>query len=690
MRAVIIALLLTAVSASASDEQASSDQTTTANPIRKVVTMLQAMQKKVEAEGEKETELFEKFMCYCKNAGGTLGTSISAAEAKVPSVGSDIEEGEAKLKQDKEDLKKAQADRVDAKKAMGEATAIREKEAGEFADEKAEYTANINSMSGAIEAITNGMVGFLQTEGAKTLRQTAMNNKDLTDFDREELVSFLSGTQSGEYAPKSGEITGILKEMKDTMSKSLADAEAQEADAVNSYQELMAAKTKEVNALTRTIEAKTVRIGEMSVSIVQMKEDLSDTQAALLEDQKFLKDMDKNCAAKTGEHEANMKVRGEELVAIADTIKILNDDDALELFKKTLPGASASFVQVGASAAALSTRALAKITEARHLESRPRPGLDFLALALQGKKIDFGKVVKMIDDMVANLKTEQSDDDMKKEYCNKQFDFADDKKKGLEHSVSSLETEIAKAEETIATIKDDIKSLNEGIVALDKSVAEATEQRKEENSDFTELMGSNSAAVELLKFAKNRLNKFYNPKLAQIQYKAPAVLADISAHHQNKEAPPPPPATAAAYSAKSEESGGVISMIDLMVKDVNKEMTEANANEKNAQGDYEKTMGDAAEKRALDSKTLTDKEKAKAEVEGELEKAQEEKTSTTKELMATESYISSLHAECDWLIQYFDVRKEARTGEIESLKSAKAILSGMGSLLQTGKNLRGL
>jgi len=675
MRAIIAALfglLVTSVSAIASDQQASSDQVAAANPIRKVVTMLQAMSKKVEAEGNKEKDLYEKFMCYCKNAGGTLGTSIAAAEAKVPSVGSDIAESEAKLKQDKEDLKKAQADRVDAKKAMAEATEIREKEAAAFADEKAEHTANINAVTGAIDAIEKGMTGFLQTKEAQFLRQTAMNDKDLTDFDREELVSFLSGTQSGEYAPKSGEITGILKEMKDTMSKSLAEAEAQEADAVKSYTELMAAKTKEVQALTKTIEAKTVRIGELSVSIVQMKEDLSDTQAALLEDQKFLRDMDKNCAAKTSEFEANMKVRGEELVALADTIKILNDDDALELFKKTLPGASASFVQT--SGGAQRARALAKVNEARRLESRPHPGLDFLALALQGKKINFAKVIKMIDDMVTNLQTEQADDDNKKEYCNMQFDAADDKKKGLEHSVSDLEAAIAKEEETIAGLKEDIKALNDGITALDKSVAEATEQRKEENQDFTELMSSNSAAKELLAFAKNRLNKFYNPSLAKA-----AVLADVSSHQQSKVAPPPPPETAAAYSKKSEESTGVIGMIDTLVKDLDKEMTEAETSEKNSQKDYEKTMNDSAEKRALDSKTLTDKAKAKAEVEGELEQSKEGKVATTRELMATQEYIQSLHAECDWLLQYFDVRKEARTGEIESLKSAKA---SSGSIIQ--------
>merc|ERR1719409_1157189 len=105
-------------------------------------------------------------------------------------------------------------------------------------------------------------------------------------------------------------------------------------------------------------------------------------------------------------------------------------------------------------------------------------------------------------------------------------------------------------------------------------------------------------------------------------------------------------------------------------------MTEAETGEKNAQSEYEKFMSDAAEKRATDSKDLTDKEGYKAEAETELQTAKEGKTAKVKELMATEKYISSLHAECDWLLSNFDVRKTARTGEIEALKNAKAVLSG--------------
>merc|ERR1719387_1764240 len=156
-------------------------------------------------------------------------------------------------------------------------------------------------------------------------------------------------------------------------------------------------------------------------------------------------------------------------------------------------------------------------------------------------------------------------------------------------------------------------------------------------------------------------------------------------------APPPPPETAAAFSKKSEESNGVIAMIDLMIKDLTKEMTEAKAEEENAQEDYDQAMKDAADKRAADSKSLADKAKAKAELEAELEANTEEKKATEKSHMATLEHIQSLHAECDWLLQYYQVRKEARAGKVESLKTAKAVLSGADfSLVETGTKRRSL
>jgi len=704
---VACVILLSTLSFAASTQQREA-VSMTANPIRKVVNMLQAMQKKVTEEGEIELKLFDKFMCYCEKGDTALAKSIADAEAKMPALVAEIEEAEQEVKQLKLDLEAHKADRAAAKKAMAEATALREKEASAFASYKAEADSNIGAMVKATDAIEKGMAGsFLQTSEAQVLKNLVLAQNSLEDFAREEITAFLSNSQG--YAPASGQIVGILKQMTDTFTKELEEATAAEEAAIKAYEELMAAKQKEVDALTKAIEEKMVRLGNVQVEIVEMKEDLDDTGKGLLEDKKFLADLKKNCATKAAEHEENVKLRSQELLALADTIKVLNDDDALELFKKTLPSGS-SFLQLQVTAAEQRQQALAKLRTVR----RGHPELNFIALALEGKKVDFAKIIKMIDEMVVVLQKEQQSDTDKKEYCDTQLDLASDKKKELERSISLLEKAIAKEKEAISMLADEIKSLEEAIVALDKSVAEATVQRKEENAEFTELMANDAAAKELLGFAKNRLNKFYNPKL----YKPPpkrvlseedsivvnmggtlaptaapggiagtgiSALVDISAHNAAKVAPPPPPETAAAFSKKSEESNGVIGMIDLLIADLTKEMTEAKTTEKDAQADYEQAMKDAAEKRAEDTQTLADKQKAKAETEASMEADKEEKAGTTQSLMATLENIQSLHGECDWLLQYFSVRKEARSGEIDSLKSAKAVLSGADySLLETG------
>merc|ERR1719482_756603 len=183
--------------------------------------------------------------------------------------------------------------------------------------------------------------GFLQTRAANTLLHLVGEKLDVDEEDRQMLKAFLQGTQSVEYAPSSGQITGILKTMGDEMSKSLADATAAEKAAILAFDELVAAKTKEINALTAAVEAKMTRSGNLAVEIVQMKNDLGDTEAALLQDKAFLKDMEANCKTKSDEWAVIVQTRSQELLVLADTIKVLNDDDALELFKKTLPAASA-------------------------------------------------------------------------------------------------------------------------------------------------------------------------------------------------------------------------------------------------------------------------------------------------------------------------------------------------------------
>jgi len=272
-----------------------------------------------------------------------------------------------------------------------------------------------------------------------------------------------------------------------------------------------------------------------------------------------------------------------------------------------------------------------------------------------------------------------------------------------------LEKAIEDGTEQISALASEIKALEKGIKELDKSVAEATSTRKEEHDDYVETLAANQAAKDLLAFAKNRLNKFYNPKL----YKAPpkrelseeeritvnmgGTLAPTAAPGGiagtgiglAQVAPPPPPEANLAYKKSGEESNGVIAMIDLLVADLDKDIQVMEVEEKDAQKEYEQFMADASDKRAQDSKSITDNESAKAQTETDLQANKESKGSKQMEAMETAKYISGLHEECDWLLKYFDARKAARTGEIDALGKAKAVLSGADfSLVQTGAAVR--
>merc|ERR1712150_399273 len=296
------------------------------------------------------------------------------------------------------------------------------------------------------------------------------------------------------------------------------------------------------------------------------------------------------------------------------------------------------------------------------------------------------------------------DDDGKKEYCNVQFDSTDDKKKALERSISDTEAAIANTEEAISTLTAEMEALADGIKALDKSVAEATEQRKQEHAAFKELMAQDTAAKEVLNFAKNRLQAFYNPKLHKAAPKAElsaenrifvneggsiptvapggiantgiTVLAQMSTHTRSDAEQPEAPAAPGAAKPLHEENNAVLAMMNVLIKDLDNDMTVAETNEKDAQAEYVKTMESAADKRATDSKSVTQKTSAKADLETELQMHTDSKEEDSRKLGATNQVIHNLHGECDWLLQYFDERKAARAGEVDALGRAKAVLSG--------------
>jgi len=493
---------------------------------------------------------------------------------------------------------------------------------------------------------------------------------------------------------------GILKAMKDDMEAELKDAIAEEEKAIAGFNDLKASKETEIEVATEAIETKTARSGEIAVSVVQTKDALEDTTEELADVEKFAAQFETECATKEKEMAERAKIRAEEVKAISEAISILNDDDALDVFKKARPSAlvqeELGFLQKSSNFASKAKKAQAILAvAAARAHSTQLNVLLFtlnskLKLSAKGKAKGLESVIKMIDDMVVLLGKDQKEDDKSKTFCEDELEktedeekAATDKKTQIEASVAEMTDEIAELAESIATLEQDIKD-------LDKTVAQATEQRKEEHADFTEAMQLNEAAVGLVEKAKNRLQKFYNPTL----YKAPpktemsmeekimqaGSFVQIRSHARDEEdsdvAPPVAPDMPSGEYKKSEKSAGVIGLMDMMVREIETDMKDAEYEEKTAQSDYAKLMSESQETRTANSKGITTKMASKATLEGKLEAEKGVLADTKEDLSLIGTALSDLHAQCDFLLQNYDLRKEARSNEIESLKNAKAILSG--------------
>merc|ERR1719213_1568787 len=266
----------------------------------------------------------------------------------------------------------------------------------------------------------------------------------------------------------------------------------------------------------------------------------------------------------------------------------------------------------------------------------------------------------MIDEMVALLGGEQKDDDDKKAYCEKSLDESEDEKKVLENTIGDLEKSIATTEESISTLAEEIAALLKGIADLDSQVKEATKTREEENAFYKKTMQEDTAAKDILMMAKNRLAKFYAPKMyvppAKVERSTMGRISDEMSLEQRAD-PGPPPATWGAYATKSEEHGGVVAMMDLLIADLDKEMTAMTTDEKESQKEYEEMMQLSADKRAADSKSMEQKTADKAATEADLLNLKQESKSKGKELYMKEVQLKDLHMECDWLQANFEVRK---------------------------------
>eukprot|EP00435_Cladocopium_sp_Y103_P009924 s1745_g2.t1 len=524
-------------------------------------------------------------------------------------------------------------------------------------------TLSVAGVAGTTEA------SFLQRQDAvQRMSKAVEQNQRLSSDAKQRLSAFLAhrGTESP------GFVVGMLSGIKDDTQEEIQVETSAEEKAVENFEEVETSKKTEIATLLNTFERKMKNIGEKQVEVVNLKRELSEQGDSIEDDKKMLAELQKSCSQKAQDWEQRKTARQEEQIALQDTIKMLNSDASLDLFRKR----GAALLQFSSRDKVQKALDLVKAAQSKDAKDSlgAHPELNFLALALSGKKADFTKILEKIDGLVGLLKQEAEDDKSKKEYCNKEFHGVEEKTKSLESKIKTLTASVVEKKDAIGKLSEDIVALQSGVKSLDDSVATAGKNRQAEHAEFQESSSSNSAALDLLGLARNRLNKVYNPSMVpETTTKSPYdpyALLEIKGQK--------PPATfEGGYEKKTQESNGVLKMIDTLSSDIEKEMAVAKTEEADSQADYEETIKDAAQKRDADLALVAQKSQDKADLETDLNDDKTDKQGKKKDLLAASKFAANLHQECDWLLQNFDLRAEARTEEKENLIRAKTVLAGM-------------
>jgi chromosome segregation ATPase len=641
------------------DEEAAKNR-----PVSKVITLLKDMLKQLEKEAEEDEEIYDQLACWCETNDKEKTKSIEDAENKITDLTTKIEELTASSARLNTEIKNLEKEVAENQEALDQATALRQKELAEFNAEEKDALQAISALKSAVTVLSKHNAGaFMQLPAthlqgiASTLqyqmqRHASLFQGVLTHSERRAIAAFV---QAPSYAPQSGEIFGILKQMKETFEENLSNSQKEEQQNQKAYEELKAAKTDEIKAGQDQIDAKTDELASTDEKLAESKEDLEDTKNSLSADEEFLVMLKGKCSSTDAEWEERQKTRQLEMEACSKALAVLSSDDAHDLFTKTF---NPAFVQTESSSrSARRSQAASVLAAVAKKVNNPR----LSALAAKVRLDAFTKVKKAIDDMVAQLLKEKEDEIKHKDFCVEEFNTNQLQTERKDREKEDLIAKIEDLELTIKTLTSEIDTLKSEVAEMQVQMKRAGEDREKENKDFQQTVADQRASQKLLQAALNILKGFYEKKEAALLQQEPA-------------GPPPPPGF--KEYKKNAASGGVMGMIQQIINDAKAMEAEAIRAEEDAQKSYEDFVKETNASIEEKSKAIVNKSEEKAKAETDLTQSNEDKESVMLELEQLSNYNAELHQSCDFVMKNFEIRQTARDEEIEALKQAKAILSG--------------
>jgi len=455
----------------------------------------------------------------------------------------------------------------------------------------------------------------------------------------------------------------------------LADAQAAEKKAVEQFEAMKQAKLDEIAAGKKMVSEIDQEDAALRVKHAQELKELKDTEEQLAMDQAFLADLKQKCAEGDEEFEARMKNRLDEIVAVEDTIKILNSDEAFKQFTKTTKGfvedqkfveQSSAFIQTGAASKEAGRRA--RVADLLR-KAAGHTGSPKLALVAASAQIDsFTKVKEIIDKLVAELNVQSSDEVKHRDWCIDEFAVNKDETQAADHKMSNLQQKKADLETSIEKLTKKIAELTAEMASTQDEMGRASDNRESENAELTETIEDQRLAQIILAKALTRMKEVY----AFLQQQPGAAHIATSGTHTDAGNGP------ARFTKYAHNAGGsrVVDLLENVIADSQKLEDEAMTRSISSQTEYEDFMKSSNAALRQMAKTKAGFEEALATAKEDLVATKADIMETLKVLEGLHEYKGDLHKSCDYIMNNFEARQQARQAEIEALGEAKAILSG--------------
>jgi len=713
--AIILALSLvgSAVDVSIESSLTFDAEAAKSRPVSSVVALLQDYLKEMEKEADTDEEIYDKMACWCETGEKLKTKSIKDAELEITLIQGKID-GLAQLSAKLQtEIQHMDVFGVKLSGSLDKAITIHLKEVQEWQAEEKELLEAISALKAAIIVLSkHHAASFLQEKensrysqlsSATLSLQHALKNNEallkglLNPKQKATLASFLktpndyfsdeaapkagksSDLLQSKYAPQSGEIVGILKQMLEGFTKDLTEGQAEAAANAKAFSETKVSLKAQITDNSAMLERKKAELADTNEKWAMLQMNLLDLQAVLKTDVAYLKMLKERCEMMDKEWEARQKMRAEEMEACTKALAILNSDDAQQTFSRTF---NAAFLQTRMEASA-SNKLQSQASDLLKAEALKLRSPRLNALAVRVRLDAFVKVKAAINKMLAELTKEKADEIKHKDFCIDEFASNEMSTTKKTQEQTSLTAHIEDLKITIGDLAKEIAALKESIADMKLQLKRGGEDREKEHNEFLVIVADQRATQKTLKEAIGVLEKFYASKnaksvaLAQDGREPEGTVINIKQTHvyevkETEVAGPPPPGGFSTYKKKT----GVLPMLQDILADARKMEAETTRDEENAQKTYEDVVMDTNTNIEVATKAIVTKSAEKATLEKDLAEAEEALANVNLELEQLANYLSQLHLSCDYILKNFASRQSARDAEIEALKQALAILSG--------------